>query len=386
MKKHFYLRSLVLFFSCSGLFSAPSFAQLYANTFTGASACPTVGNIPVVPDHATGTEVSRSTMTCTMALNVFNSTTLNNTATINDNSYLQFSVTANAGYKLSVTALRFFIQGSLSAPNQLEVRYSTDDFATNTTWGAAPNTHTSPGGTNTWDFTDFTTSDGGTVTFRIYLFGTARADGDTPASSSSATIRMDNLTLEGSVINPMPVKLTSFIATNNQNRVTLRWSTAWEENNQGFDIEESDDAKNFIKTGYIEGKTTTLLKADYEYSSERLLADQIRYYRLKQIDLDGSFTYSRIISASPEQSFLSKMYVYPNPNNGIFSLANCLQSTGNIKLFTESGEPVPLNISPSQISTDLNIQTEMPLNSGFYQLRIEKARGLYQVFRVFVNR
>jgi hypothetical protein len=126
-----------LLFTITTLLPVQSFAQIYQNSFTGASACPTAGNVPVMDPNATGTAATRSTMTCTMFANAFNSTTLNNTAAVNDNSYIEFSVTAVPGYQLNLTSLSFFRQGSATAPNQLEIRYSTDGFVTSTNWGGS---------------------------------------------------------------------------------------------------------------------------------------------------------------------------------------------------------------------------------------------------------
>ena len=177
--------------------SQQSTAQIYLNQFTGASACPTNGNTPVMAANATGAAVSRSTITCNSTANVFNSTTLNATATVSNASYIEFSATANAGYRLDVTSVSFFRQGSNSAPNQLEVSYSTDGFGTSTTWGAATVTPTA-GTVLTWDMTDFSTATAGTVTFRIYPYGTTRCDLGSPASASG-TFRIDDVTINGTV-------------------------------------------------------------------------------------------------------------------------------------------------------------------------------------------
>jgi hypothetical protein len=176
-------------------------AQIYTNSFTGVSACPTNGNIPTMAASSTGTPLSRSTTTCTATVNVFNSTTLNNTSTISLISYIEFSASANPNLILNITSLSFFRQGSNSAPNKLEVQYSTDAFVTSTTWGAAPTTPTA-GSVTTWDMTDFSTPLGGTVFFRIYPFGTTRADGTATAASTAGTFRVDDVTINGSVICP----------------------------------------------------------------------------------------------------------------------------------------------------------------------------------------
>lgn len=171
--------------------------QIYVNTFTGASACPTNGNTPSMATNSTGAALTRNTITCQSTANVFNSTTLNVTSSVSNTSYIEFSATANSGYQLNLTSLSFFRQASNSAPNQLEVRYSTDGFSTSTSWGAAPVSPTT-GTTATWDFADFSTSSGGTVTFRVYPYGTTRADLTTPAVATG-TFRLDDVTINGTV-------------------------------------------------------------------------------------------------------------------------------------------------------------------------------------------
>ena len=174
-----------------------SWGQIYVNQFTGVSACPTNGNTPTMATNSTGAAVTRTTVTCNSTANVFNSTTLNNTSSISNTSYIEFSATANSGFILNLTSVSFLRQGSNSAPNQIEVRYSTDGFSTSTSWGSAPVTPTS-GTTATWDFTDFSTGNAGTVTFRIYPYGTTKCD-LTSNSSASGTFRVDSVTINGSV-------------------------------------------------------------------------------------------------------------------------------------------------------------------------------------------
>ena len=180
---------------------------LYLNQFTGTAACPTQGNVPTVQSNMTGAALTRNTVTCSSLANFFNSTTLNNTASINNNSYIEFSVTAAAGYRFNLSSVSFFRQASASAPNQLEVRYSTDGFATSTTWGAAPVTPTT-GTVLTWDFADFVSPMAGTVTFRVYPYGTQRAD-LTGTSASAGTFRVDDVTIFGTVVAAPPVVTTT---------------------------------------------------------------------------------------------------------------------------------------------------------------------------------
>ena len=177
---------------------------LYLNNFTGTGVCPTQGNTPVVVSNVTGDSVTRSTTTCTTLSNLFNSTTLNNTSSVSNSSYIQFAVKANSGYQLNVNSLSFFRQGSGTAPNQLEVRYSTDNFVTSTSWGAAPSTPTT-GTYITWDFPDFSTANAGKVFFRLYPYGTQRADGTATAAASTGTFRIDSVLIQGAATAVVPI-------------------------------------------------------------------------------------------------------------------------------------------------------------------------------------
>lgn len=191
----------------TGLTANITDSVLYANAFTGASACPTNGNIPTMAVNATGAPLTRTSVTCMSTGNVFNSTTLNTTATPSNTSYIEFSATAATGYQLNVRSLSFFRQASNSAPNQLEVRYSTDGFVSSSvTMTATPASPTS-GTVLTWDFPDFNTNVAGTVTFRLYPYGTQRADG-AGTSSTTGTFRVDDVTIFGSVITPTVATLS----------------------------------------------------------------------------------------------------------------------------------------------------------------------------------
>lgn len=255
MAKFFTLANLlmVFIFCLSGLKGR---GQIYINTFTGVSACPTNGNSPSVITNATGDVLSRSTMICNATSNIFNSTTLNVTSVIDNASYIEFSASANAGYQLNLTSLAFFRQGSATAPNQLDVQYSTDGFVTSTAWLAAPVTPTL-GATATWDFTDFSTIIGGTVTFRIYVYGTQRCDLSAPSASAAGTFGLDDVTLNGTV--SLPPKFY-------RSAMSGDWSlpTTWESSTDNiswspaFVSPSASDFSITIQTGHTVTVSTTI--------------------------------------------------------------------------------------------------------------------------------
>lgn len=348
---------------------------IYSNTFTGASACPTQGNTPTVSANATGTPFTRSTVTCVAFTGVFDSASLNNTASVNNSSYIEFSVTASAGSQLNVASLSFVRDASNSAPNQLEVRYSTDGFATSTSWGAAPRTPTT-GASVTWDFTDFSVPPGTTLTFRFYPYGTQRADlGTGAASSTSGTFSVDNVTLNGT--SPLPVNLISFTGKSSKNGVVLNWVTAWEEENQGFEVQKSTNANTFEGAGFVDGKSSSKTEAIYEFTDQDVLPGRIYYYRLKQKDIRGGTSSSQIIGVhafADEQE--DKTAIYPNPNKGTFTLSGPDLDHNTIRLYAPSGAEIPISTSETEGQQKLDIWAKTFLPPGIYFLDVKDPNGL----------
>ena len=118
----------------------------------------------------------------------------------------------------------------------------------------------------------------------------------------------------------IPVELTSFTATSEQNSVSLNWQTATETNNSGFEIERSQTSNvkgqmEWNEVGFVPGFGTTTEPKSYSFTDENLSAGKYQY-RLKQIDFDGSFEYSNIVEV---EVMVTKDYSlsqnYPNPFN-----------------------------------------------------------------------
>jgi hypothetical protein len=118
-------------------------------------------------------------------------------------------------------------------------------------------------------------------------------------------------------LNIVPVELISFNAEINETGVKLKWETATELNNTGFDIERSTDKVLFEKIGFIEGKGTTTEKQEYTFIDAGIKGKGKYFYRLKQIDHNGTETYYNILEVDyaliPTVFSLSQNY--PNPFN-----------------------------------------------------------------------
>ncbi|SIT88751.1 T9SS type A sorting domain-containing protein [Pontibacter indicus] len=107
----------------------------------------------------------------------------------------------------------------------------------------------------------------------------------------------------------LPVELVSFKAQSTKEGVQLSWKTASELDNRGFEVEASADGKNFRKVAFVESKVgTTSLTQHYSFLDTRAVAGA-NYYRLKQIDFDGAFEYSKTVAINI--TLASAATVYP---------------------------------------------------------------------------
>jgi hypothetical protein len=110
--------------------------------------------------------------------------------------------------------------------------------------------------------------------------------------------------------NPLPVELVYFRGSlTPENVVLLEWKTASELNNDRFEIERSADGFDFTSLANIAGAGTTSQASNYSYIDMQPLSGTT-YYRLKQIDFDGTFTYSHVVSVKRDED---PFRVYPNP-------------------------------------------------------------------------
>ncbi|MFI5237501.1 MAG: YCF48-related protein, partial [Ignavibacteriales bacterium] len=113
----------------------------------------------------------------------------------------------------------------------------------------------------------------------------------------------------------VPVELISFEGRVVGHEIVLSWITASELNNLGFNIEKSSDNINWLTIGFVQGKGTTSEKNHYSFIDNEITSE-IQYYRIKQIDFDGSFKYSQVVEVVigiPTEYSLSQNF--PNPFN-----------------------------------------------------------------------
>ncbi|MDX2304588.1 MAG: T9SS type A sorting domain-containing protein [Microscillaceae bacterium] len=178
---------------------------------------------------------------------------------------------------------------------------------------------------------------------------------------------------------PLPFTLLSFQAYRNQpQHVKLIWQTVHEENQQGFEIEKSTDAVLFKNIAFVASNAEKKTVKLYEYQDPDVKYDT--YYRLKQLDLDGSYTYSRtvFVQGTEQATFL----VYPNPVDNHINLVLDTRSFNNkpidCELFDEKGDQVfQYQGTLDEINLNLN-QKIKQLELGVYIIKIHTGQRIYQ--------
>ncbi|MBO9611118.1 MAG: hypothetical protein J7619_00405 [Dyadobacter sp.] len=147
------------------------------------------------------------------------------------------------------------------------------------------------------------------------------------------------LTTQKEVVTSLPVTLVSFSASNEGNENNLNWKTSFESNSKGFDVERSWNGNNFEKVGFVAGHGDSNIGSDYSFIDKTPLFNS--YYRLKQLDFDGKFAYSSIVSVKNANSAI---VTYPNPATDHFYIKN-LKEKGEVVIRTLGGKTISRQVA-----------------------------------------
>ena len=172
----------------------------------------------------------------------------------------------------------------------------------------------------------------------------------------------------------LPVSLLNLSATPKDNSILLTWSTASEINNKGFEIQRRTETGNWSALGFVNGAGSSSNTHNYNYSDDKLSSGKY-YYRLKQIDIDGRFEFSPVLSAviGGSQKF-SLDQNFPNPFRGETIVRFTLPERANVKLmvFDMHGRMVKTLVSGSrEKGTHAITVNSTTLTCGLYYYKLE---------------
>ena len=175
----------------------------------------------------------------------------------------------------------------------------------------------------------------------------------------------------------IPVELSSFNGSYISNSIELKWTTETELNNSGFEILRSKDLSNWESIGFVPGRGTTTSRSLYTFYDSHLIGNHF-FYKLKQIDFDGSYSFSEIIKVEIQINNYSLSQNYPNPANPktriTFSIPE--KTIVKINLYSITGELIKELMDEEkengiyQIDVDLN-----NYSSGMYFYRMTTNSG-----------
>jgi Zn-dependent metalloprotease len=175
----------------------------------------------------------------------------------------------------------------------------------------------------------------------------------------------------------LPVTLVHFDGEHSAEGNLLRWSTSSESNNAYFAVEESANGRNFTETGRVRGVGNASAVSKYSFT-DLDYNKGITYYRLKQVDNNGTYAYSRIVAI--EAPLTAGIRFYPNPVQSVLhvELPATENSWVNARIINASGQEIIRRHKVAVRNGKLDIQLGK-LPAGVYQVLISNDRISYQL-------
>lgn len=189
------------------------------------------------------------------------------------------------------------------------------------------------------------------------------------------------ITTTNSVATPLPVELVEFTAQAVNGSVLLRWKTAVEIDNHFFTVEKTFDFETFDEVGKIDGRGTSSEPHKYAMTDYKPFLGK-SYYRLKQTDFDGQFTYSKPVMVEVQSRANAALVCYPNPSSGghvtieIFGLSENTEVP--VQIYNTLGGKVYDSVfsvdGSGKITTDISFDSSLP--AGTYIVKAGRTRLL----------
>lgn len=174
----------------------------------------------------------------------------------------------------------------------------------------------------------------------------------------------------------LPVEFTGLSARFSDGRVHLSWSTATETDNSHFVVERGADGRMFAEIGRVNGAGTVREKQEYVFTDEKPLAGA-NYYRLRQVDFDGQFSFSPVRRVVAGQA-AGALTLFPNPAGAILQvqLAEAAETEGSWEIFDTGGKRLAAGVFPAENDIAPVYVGDLPV--GIYCLRLINGPNSWQ--------
>ena len=240
------------------------------------------------------------------------------------------------------------------------------------------------------DSTNITELDGGTYNSVFGNITELRILHSTvPAYTGSAIagqLDIDDITAAES---PLPVELTSFTVTADNNNIKLKWSTATELNNFGFKIERMDKNSTWKNISFVIGSGNSNSPKEYSFTDKDVSENNSYTYKLIQIDINGTTTYSKEVEINadftPIEYFLSQNY--PNPFNPSTVIKYSIPKISfvSLKVYNAIGKEVADLVNETQVANEHTVNFDASKNnSGIYYYTLKAGNNFSQTKKMIL--
>ncbi len=286
---------------------------------------------------------------------------------IDPDKYIQFSILPVTNYNFTIESITFGIGRSGTGPVSWEWRGNHDSYnapinnysVLNVGLTNNGGTLTNPDANSSWtgnvlDVTTLYEDLTAEAILRLYGFN---------AEATAGTGGLQgNITITGTFSSTLPVTFSKFSATSSKNTSIVSFATASETNNAFFTIERSADGTSFDALGEIKGAGNSNTTLSYEFTDEKPFAG-VNYYRIKQTDYDGKFSYSDIKSV--RHNTFGNLSITPRTTEGRLQITTDAEDY-TLDVYNVAGQQVK---SYQSLSLDQSISID-ELTAGLYYIKV----------------
>jgi hypothetical protein len=171
----------------------------------------------------------------------------------------------------------------------------------------------------------------------------------------------------------LPVEFVFFQAEVQAEAVLLTWQTAWEWDNNHFEVQHSVDGSDFATLAEIKGQGTTAFLSNYQYRHLDPLPG-IQYYRLRQVDFDGAFAYSDVVAVNFDKNTSLDFSFSPNPARQRIEVSLPQMPRQSIKILLTNGLGQVQTLNFEALGNILQVNLPTQLSAGLYWLQVYDGR------------